>query len=84
MEFLNPGLLGTQAEFSAASPRRSSATTIGEADRRLRQATGPFLLRRLKTDRSIIADLPEKMEMKVFCHLDQGTSVALPGGGRRD
>ena len=36
---------------------------------RLRRVTGPFILRRLKTDRSIITDLPDKLEMKVFCTL---------------
>jgi SNF2 family DNA or RNA helicase len=36
---------------------------------RLKRLTGPFILRRLKTDKTIIADLPEKMEMKVFCPL---------------
>ncbi len=36
---------------------------------RLKRLTGPFILRRLKTDRQIIADLPEKKEMKVFCNL---------------
>ena len=41
----------------------------GDAAARLKHLTGPFILRRLKTDRDIIADLPEKMEMKVFCTL---------------
>jgi SNF2 family DNA or RNA helicase len=36
---------------------------------RLKRLTGPFVLRRLKTDKTIIADLPEKLEMKVFCTL---------------
>ena len=36
---------------------------------KLRQITGPFVLRRLKTDRTIIADLPDKLEMKEFCNL---------------
>ena len=36
---------------------------------RLKKLTQPFILRRLKTDKSIIADLPEKMEMKVYCNL---------------
>src|SRR5262249_55482931 len=40
-----------------------------EAGQRLKRLTGPFILRRLKTDKSIIADLPDKMEMKVFCTL---------------
>jgi SNF2 family DNA or RNA helicase len=35
----------------------------------LKRLTGPFILRRLKTDKTIIADLPEKNEMKVFCAL---------------
>jgi SNF2 family DNA or RNA helicase len=40
-----------------------------EAAARLKRIVGPFVLRRLKTDRSIIADLPDKLEMKVFCNL---------------
>ncbi|MET0395669.1 MAG: DEAD/DEAH box helicase, partial [Longimicrobiaceae bacterium] len=69
LEFLNPGLLGSAAEF-----RRSFAVPIErfrDADRaaQLRRLTGPFILRRLKTDRSIIRDLPAKNEMKVFCNL---------------
>ncbi len=68
-QFLNPGFLGGQAEF-----RRTFFTPIQfqhdlEAAARLKRLTGPFLLRRLKTDKSIIADLPDKMEMKVFCNL---------------
>jgi len=69
MEFLNPGLLGSAAEF-----RRGFSLPIEryrDADRAatLRRLTGPFVLRRLKTDRRIIRDLPEKQEMKVFCNL---------------
>ena len=40
-----------------------------EAAERLRRITGPFVLRRLKTDPSIISDLPEKLEMEVVCNL---------------
>jgi SNF2 family DNA or RNA helicase len=69
MDFLNPGLLGPAATF-----KRCYATPIEryrdrDATERLRQATGPFVLRRLKTDRSIITDLPEKIEMRIDCHL---------------
>ena len=69
MDFLNPGLLGSQATF-----REQFATPIerwrdGAAAKRLRRATGPFILRRLKTDNDIISDLPEKIEMRVDCHL---------------
>jgi SNF2 family DNA or RNA helicase len=69
MEFLNPGWLGTQAEFKRTFHVPIQAQRDPEATQQLQQLTGPFLLRRLKTDKSIIADLPEKLEMKVFCTL---------------
>ena len=69
IDFLNPGLLG-----SATSFRESFATPIerwhdGAAAKRLRRVTGPFILRRLKTDKDIISDLPDKIEMRVDCQL---------------
>ncbi|NDU76828.1 ATP-dependent helicase [Actinomadura sp. DSM 109109] len=69
MEFANPGLLGPRAEF-----RRRFAIPIErdgdeQAALALRRATQPFVLRRLKTDTSIISDLPEKQEIKVYCNL---------------
>lgn len=69
MEFLNPGFLGSQAEFKRKFFVPIQAERDPQAAERLRRITGPFVLRRLKTDRSIIADLPDKMEMKVFCPL---------------
>ena len=69
MEFLNPSLLGSQAEFKRTFFVPIHARRDAAAMTRLRRLTGPFILRRLKTDRSVIADLPEKMEMKVFCTL---------------
>jgi non-specific serine/threonine protein kinase len=69
LEFANPGLLGTAGAFRArfAEPieRRGDEAAAG----RLRRLTGPFILRRVKTDRSIISDLPEKLEMEVVCNL---------------
>jgi SNF2 family DNA or RNA helicase len=69
MEFLNPGLLGTPAEFKRNFfvPIQASRDQIA-ADH-LKKLTAPFILRRLKTDKAVIADLPEKLEMKVFCTL---------------
>ena len=69
MEMLNPGLLGTASEF-----RERFAVPIEKlADRdramQLREMIRPFVLRRTKTDPQVAADLPEKMEMKVFCNL---------------
>lgn len=67
--FLNPGLLGGAEEF-----RKSFALPIEryqdeEAAARLRRLVQPFLLRRLKSDPSIIADLPEKLENVVHVNL---------------
>ncbi len=69
MDFLNPGLLGTESAF-----RRRFAVPIerfrdNDAARTLKRLTGPFALRRLKTDKAIIADLPDKVEMKVLTNL---------------
>ncbi|MDB5035139.1 MAG: rapA 2 [Chlorobi bacterium] len=69
MEFLNPGFLGTRAAFKRAFFLPIQAGHDPAAAERLKRLTGPFILRRLKTDRSIITDLPEKQEMKVFCTL---------------
>ena len=69
MEFLNPGFLGTEKEFKRSFFVPIQSGSDPEAATRLKQLTGPFMLRRLKTDRSIITDLPDKMEMKVYCTL---------------
>ena len=69
MQFLNPGLLGTQAEFRRNYFQPIQAGRDGTAAARLQKATGPFILRRLKTDRSIIDDLPDKNETKQYCNL---------------
>jgi SNF2-related domain/SNF2 Helicase protein/Helicase conserved C-terminal domain len=69
MEFLNPGFLGTQAAFKKTFFVPIQAGHDPEAAARLRRLTGPFVLRRLKTDKTVITDLPEKLEMRVYCTL---------------
>jgi len=69
MEFLNPGLLGPRAAFHRKFFVPIQVYSDTGAAERLRRITGPFIMRRLKSDKSIIADLPEKNEMKVFCNL---------------
>lgn len=69
MEFLNPGMLGNRAEFKRNFFMPIQSGRDPDAGVRLKKVTGPFVLRRLKTDKSIIDDLPEKQEMKVFCTL---------------
>jgi SNF2 family DNA or RNA helicase len=69
MDFLNPGFLGTEPEFKRAFYLPIQAHRDPEASARLQKMTAPFILRRLKTDQAIISDLPEKLEMKVYCSL---------------
>jgi non-specific serine/threonine protein kinase len=71
-DFVNPGLLGTSKEFAAFSK--------GLADHpdgygRLRRMISPFILRRLKSDKSIINDLPDKVEMKTWAALSRKQAV---------
>ena len=69
MDFLNPGLLGDARDFRSRFALPVERFGDEDAASRLKRLTGPFILRRLKTDRAIIADLPDKVEMKVFCNL---------------
>ena len=69
MEFLNPGFLGSQADFKRNFFLPIQTKKDKDAAEQLRQATGPFILRRLKTDKTIITDLPEKTETKTYCSL---------------
>jgi SNF2 family DNA or RNA helicase len=68
-EFLNPGYLGSRKSFKTAFELPIERTGDKEAARRLKSLSGPFILRRLKTDKSVIRDLPAKNEIKVFCSL---------------
>ncbi|WP_327652169.1 DEAD/DEAH box helicase [Micromonospora aurantiaca] len=69
MQFANPGLLGPAATFRKRFAEPIERHGDAEVAERLRRITGPFVLRRLKTDPSIITDLPEKLEMEVVCNL---------------
>ena len=84
MDFLNPGLLGPAATF-----KRCYATPIERwrdqrATDRLRQATGPFILRRLKTDKEHHQRPARQDRDAGRLPSDQGAGDALPGGRRRD
>ncbi|WP_165969416.1 SNF2-related protein [Actinomadura sp. KC06] len=69
MEFANPGLLGPRAAFRQRFAIPIERDGDEQAALALKRATQPFVLRRLKTDKSIISDLPEKQEIKVYCNL---------------
>jgi superfamily II DNA or RNA helicase len=69
MDFLNPGYLGTPAEFRARFALPIERYHDHRRGERLRSLVRPFVLRRLKTDPAVIADLPEKIETREFCFL---------------
>jgi hypothetical protein len=69
MEFLNPGYLSRQEQFRQRYIVPIERYNDGERTDELRRLVQPFLLRRLKSDPTIISDLPEKNEMVVYCSL---------------
>jgi non-specific serine/threonine protein kinase len=68
-DFLNPGLLGSAKAFTAYT--RRLAETQGGHFGPLRELVRPYLLRRVKTDRSVIQDLPDKTELEAYCSLSR-------------
>jgi non-specific serine/threonine protein kinase len=66
-DFLCPGLLGSASRFTQFA--KSLEKRAGERYAPLRALVRPYILRRLKTDRSVISDLPEKTELRAFCGL---------------
>ncbi|MDR0648348.1 MAG: DEAD/DEAH box helicase [Synergistaceae bacterium] len=71
-DFLNRGLLGSAKEFENFA-KGLKADIRGYS--RLRDIISPFILRRLKTDKAVISDLPEKVEMKAFTALSKKQAV---------
>ncbi len=69
MDFLNPGLLGRITEFKRKFIKPIEREHDKTRAAKLKRLIQPFILRRLKTDKKIIKDLPEKMEMDVYCNL---------------
>ncbi len=68
-DFLNPGLLGSATRFRDFVKSLSQRKQDHYAP--LRNLVGPYILRRMKTDRSIISDLPEKTEITAYCGLSK-------------
>jgi len=66
-DFLNPGLLGDAKQFATTARRLAKRTDQPYAP--LRRLVQPYILRRLKSDPRVIADLPEKTEVRAFCSL---------------
>ena len=68
-EFLNPGFLGPRKEFAERFAKPIAADERSTAGKRLRHALEPFVLRRLKSDKGISAELGEKREIREYCEL---------------
>jgi superfamily II DNA or RNA helicase len=68
-DFLNPGLLGSAKEFTSFAKRLAERPHVSYGP--LRELVRPYILRRLKTDKRVIADLPDKTEIKAFCPLSR-------------
>jgi superfamily II DNA or RNA helicase len=70
-DFLNPGLLGAPKEFAALAKRSDDPAVL----RSIRSLVKPYVLRRMKTDKRIIADLPDKTEVKAYCGLSKAQAA---------
>ena len=68
-DFINPGLLGSAKEFTSFVKRLADRPHNPYGP--LRELVRPYILRRLKTDKTVIADLPDKTEVKAFCQLSR-------------
>jgi superfamily II DNA or RNA helicase len=68
-DFINPGLLGSIGQFKryAKSLAEREVNPYGP----LRELVRPYILRRMKTDKAIISDLPDKTEVKAYCSLSR-------------
>lgn len=69
MDFANRGLLGNLNFFTSQFARPIQNQHDKPSLERFKKITAPFLLRRMKTDKSIISDLPDKVEIDQFCTL---------------
>jgi non-specific serine/threonine protein kinase len=68
-DFMNPGLLGSAKQFTSYTKRLADRPQNPYGP--LRNLVRPYILRRLKTDRRVISDLPDKIEVKAFCQLSR-------------
>ncbi|MGH8146037.1 MAG: DEAD/DEAH box helicase [Rhodanobacteraceae bacterium] len=70
-DFTHPGLLGSARAFAGFAKRLSQSGQYGP----LRTLVAPYILRRLKTDKHVIADLPDKTELTAWCALSPAQAV---------
>ncbi len=76
-DFINPGLLGSAKEFTSFTKHLGARSH--NPFRPLRELVRPYILRRMKTDKTVIADLPNKTEVKAFCQLSPKQAALYQG-----
>jgi non-specific serine/threonine protein kinase len=75
-DFVSPGLLGKPKQFAAATRRMAEKTTQAQDGYApLRALVRPYILRRLKSDRRVAGDLPDKTEVTAFCLLTRAQAA---------
>lgn len=72
-DFVSPGLLGSSKEFESFIKKRGKDGASPYPA--LRKLVRPYILRRMKTDKNVIQDLPEKTELKSYCQLSKGQAA---------
>ncbi len=72
-DFVSPGLLGSSKVFESFIKKKGKDG--GNPYAPIRKLVRPYLLRRLKTDKSVIRDLPEKTEIKSYCQLSNAQAA---------
>ena len=72
-DFVSPGLLGSSADLSKFMKQNRQENNSAYAA--LRTLVSPYILRRMKTDKRIISDLPDKTELKTYCSLTKAQMV---------
>ena len=75
-DFTHPGLLGSDKVFAKFAKRLAQGEHFGP----LRTLVRPYILRRLKTDKQVIDDLPDKTEVKAWCHLSPAQAALYQRG----
>ncbi|MEM0983471.1 MAG: DEAD/DEAH box helicase [Planctomycetota bacterium] len=69
MDFLNPGYLGPSGQFRKRFSVPIERYRDAHRAQQLKGLVRPFILRRVKTDPTVVADLPEKLETREYSHL---------------
>jgi SNF2 family DNA or RNA helicase len=70
-DFVNPGYLGNTHWFNEEYAKPIEINQDKKDEKKFRKITSPFIMRRVKTDKNIISDLPDKIENNQFCNLSK-------------